>query len=43
MSVVLSNLSLHYGLDRWFERVVKPRLQGEAYLMRSIDGTPVQA
>jgi RNA-directed DNA polymerase len=24
-------------LDLWFERVVKPRLQGEAYLMRYID------
>jgi RNA-directed DNA polymerase len=37
VSVVLSNLYLHYVLDLWFERVVKPRLQGEAYLMRSID------
>jgi hypothetical protein len=24
-------------LDFWFERVVKPRLQGEVYLMRYID------
>jgi len=37
MSVVLSNLYLHYVLDLWFERVVKPRLQGEAYLMRYSD------
>jgi hypothetical protein len=37
MSVVLSNLYLHYVLALWFERVVKPRLQGEAYLIRSID------
>ena len=37
MSVVLSNLSLHDGLDLWFERVVKSRLQGEAYLIRSMD------
>lgn len=37
ISVVLSNLSLHYVLDLWFERVVKPRLQGEASLIRSID------
>jgi group II intron reverse transcriptase/maturase len=37
VSVVLSNLYLHYVLDLWFERVVKPRLHGEAYLMRSID------
>jgi group II intron reverse transcriptase/maturase len=37
LSVVLSHLSLHYGLDLGCERVVKPRLQGEAYLMRYID------
>jgi RNA-directed DNA polymerase len=24
-------------LDLWFDRVVKPRLQGEAYLVRYID------
>ncbi len=34
---MLSNLYLHYVLDLWFERVVKPRLQGEAYLIRYID------
>lgn len=28
---------LHYTLDLWFERVVKPRLKGEAYLVRYID------
>ncbi|HYN24597.1 MAG TPA: reverse transcriptase domain-containing protein [Pyrinomonadaceae bacterium] len=37
ISVVLSNLYLHYVLDLWFKRIVKPRLQGEAYLMRYID------
>jgi len=37
VSVVLSNLYLHYVLDLWFERIVKPRLQGEAYLVRYID------
>jgi RNA-directed DNA polymerase len=37
VSVVLSNLYLHYVLDLWFERVVKPRLQGAAYLIRYID------
>ena len=37
ISVVLSNLYLHYVLDLWFERVVKPRLQGEAYLIRYSD------
>ena len=37
MSVVRSTLSLHDVLDLGCERVVKPRLQGEAYLMRSMD------
>lgn len=37
ISVLLSNLYLHYVLDLWFDRVVKPRLQGEAYLVRYID------
>ena len=32
ISVLLSNVYLHYVLDLWFERVVKPRLQGEAYM-----------
>ena len=33
ISVMLSNVYLHYTLDLWFERVVKPRLRGEAYLV----------
>lgn len=37
ISVLLSNLYLHYVLDLWFERVVKPHLTGEAYLVRYID------
>jgi RNA-directed DNA polymerase len=37
ISVLLSNLYLHYVLDLWFERVVKLRLRGEAYLVRYID------
>jgi group II intron reverse transcriptase/maturase len=37
ISVLLSNLYLHYVLDLWFEQVVKPRLKGEAYLVRYID------
>jgi len=37
ISVLLSNVYLHYVLDLWFERVVKPRLRGEAYLVRYID------
>jgi RNA-directed DNA polymerase len=37
ISVLLSNVYLHYVLDLWFARVVKPRLRGEAYLVRYID------
>lgn len=37
ISVLLSNLYLHHVLDLWFERVVKPRLRGAAYLIRYID------
>lgn len=37
ISVLLSNVYLHYVLDLWFERAVKSRLRGEAYLVRYID------
>jgi len=37
ISVLLSNVYLHYVLDLWFERVVKSRLRGEARLVRYID------
>ncbi|MGB5832200.1 MAG: reverse transcriptase domain-containing protein [Thiohalocapsa sp.] len=37
ISVMLSNVYLHSVLDLWFERVVKSRLRGEAYLVRYID------
>src|SRR6516225_8562579 len=37
ISGLLSNVYLHYVLDLWFERGVKPRLRGEAYLVRYID------
>ncbi len=37
ISVLLSNVYLHYVLDLWFESVVKPRLQGEAYMVRYLD------
>lgn len=37
ISVLLSNVYLHYVLDLWFECTVKPRLRGEAYLVRYID------
>jgi RNA-directed DNA polymerase len=35
--VWLRNVYLHYVLDLWFERVVKSRLRGEAYLVRYIN------
>jgi RNA-directed DNA polymerase len=37
ISVLLSNVYLHYVLDLWFERVVKPRLRGAACMVRYID------
>lgn len=37
ISPVLANVYLHYVLDIWFEKVVKPRLRGEAYLFRYAD------
>ena len=37
ISVLLSNVYLHYVLDLWFEKVVRPRLRGEAHLIRYVD------
>ena len=37
ISVLLSNIYLHYVLDLWFSRVVQPRMRGEAYLIRYLD------
>jgi len=37
INVLLSNIYLHYVLDLWFEKTVKPRLKGEASLIRYID------
>ena len=37
ISVLLSNIYLHYVLDLWFEKAIKPRLKGESYLVRYID------
>ena len=37
LSPLLANVYLHYVLDQWFEREVKPRLHGEAYLIRFAD------
>ena len=34
---MLANVYLHYVLDRWFEREVRPRLRGRAYLIRYAD------
>ena len=42
ISVLLSNVYLHNVLDLWFERVVKPRLRGEAYLVRYIDDSDLR-
>ena len=37
ISPILANVYLHYVLDLWFEKYVKPRLKGEAYLVRYAD------
>jgi len=44
ISPLLSNIYLHEVLDTWFEAVVKPRLQGAAFLIRFADdfvGLPI--
>ena len=37
ISPLLANIYLHYALDEWFEKEVKPRLKGEAYEVRFAD------
>ena len=37
ISPMLSNIFLHYVLDDWFERDVKPRLKGQPFLIRFAD------
>ena len=37
ISPVLANIYLHYVLDLWFERVVKPKQQGRSRLIRYAD------
>jgi RNA-directed DNA polymerase len=37
ISVLLSNVYLHYVLDLWFAKAIKSKLRGEAYLVRYID------
>ena len=37
ISPILANIYLHYVLDLWFEKVVKKRFQGSAYMVRYAD------
>src|SRR6516225_5863845 len=37
ISPLLSNLYLHFVLDLWFEKKIKPQCRGEAYLLRFAD------
>lgn len=37
ISPILANVYLHYVLDLWFEKAVKSKLKGEAYLVRYAD------
>jgi group II intron reverse transcriptase/maturase len=37
VSPILANVYLHYALDVWFEKVVKPQCKGEACLIRYAD------
>ena len=37
ISAVLANIYLHYVLDLWFEKVVRPRCRGDVLLMRYAD------
>jgi group II intron reverse transcriptase/maturase len=37
ISPVLANIYLHYALDLWFEKKIKPTLQGNAMLIRYAD------
>ena len=33
----MANIVLHYVLDEWFEKEVRPRLHGEAFVIRYAD------
>lgn len=37
ISPILANVYLHYVLDLWFQKIVKVKSKGEAYLVRSAD------
>jgi group II intron reverse transcriptase/maturase len=37
LSPVLANVYLHYVLDLWFDKIVKPNLKGKAFIQRYAD------
>lgn len=37
ISPMLANVFLHYVIDEWFEKEVKPRLKGQGYVVRYCD------
>ena len=37
ISVLISNLYLHYVLDLWIEKKVRPKFEGELYYVRYVD------
>ncbi|HEY9061127.1 MAG TPA: reverse transcriptase domain-containing protein [Pseudobacteroides sp.] len=37
ISPILANIYLHYVLDLWFEKAIKPKCEAEAYYCRSAD------
>ena len=37
VSVIPANIYLHYALDLWFEKIVKPACNGEEYICRLAD------
>lgn len=37
ISPLLANVYLHYAVDEWFEKDVKPRMRGRAFLVRFAD------
>jgi group II intron reverse transcriptase/maturase len=37
LSPMLANIFLHYVLDLWFEKLIKPQMAGEVYLVRYAD------
>jgi len=37
LSPILSNIFLHYVLDLWFEKIIKPQVTGACYMVRYAD------